>query len=357
MPALKMIGITGTNGKTTTADLVLQLGHLMGKKGMSIGTLGVREYNTTLIDFGLTSPCFIDFRKFLNRFGNGKDFCVTEVSSHALIQDRLHGITFDAAGWLSFSQDHLDYHQTMDEYFKAKSLIFQKLKSEKKLFVPAEQKDLCLRLEKTSSQAFAAPEIEEDLPLFFRTQFNKNNLEVAKAIIESIFTHVVKINFNDLNPPDGRFYIQAYKTNYIVVDYAHTPDALENICKGIKKTFPGYKLKVLFGCGGDRDRSKRPLMANVVADLADEIYVTSDNPRSENPEQIISDILTGIKGKKFQAITERPKAVKVAFSELKDKEVLLLAGKGHEDYILINGVKHPYSDIREVDEFISRNKT
>jgi UDP-N-acetylmuramoyl-L-alanyl-D-glutamate--2,6-diaminopimelate ligase len=357
MPALKMIGITGTNGKTTTADLVLQLGHLMGKKGMSIGTLGVREYNTTLIDFGLTSPCFIDFRKFLNRFGNGKDFCVTEVSSHALIQDRLHGITFDAAGWLSFSQDHLDYHQTMDEYFKAKSLIFQKLKSEKKLFVPAEQKDLCLRLEKTSSQAFAAPEIEEDLPLFFRTQFNKNNLEVAKAIIESIFTHVVKINFNDLNPPDGRFYIQAYKTNYIVVDYAHTPDALENICKGIKKTFPGYKLKVLFGCGGDRDRSKRPLMANVVADWADEIYVTSDNPRSENSEQIISDILTGIKGKKFQAITERPKAVKVAFSELKDKEVLLLAGKGHEDYILINGVKHPYSDIREVDEFISRNKT
>jgi UDP-N-acetylmuramoyl-L-alanyl-D-glutamate--2,6-diaminopimelate ligase len=356
LPKLKMIGITGTNGKTTTADLVLQLGHLIGKKGISVGTLGVREYNKTILDFGLTSPSFIDFRKFLFQYGSDKDFCVTEVSSHALIQDRLYGINFDAAGWLSFSQDHLDYHQTMEEYYNAKSKIFTKLTHDKKLFVPSEQKELFSRLIKTSPQTNIAPEINGDLPLFFRTQFNKNNLEVAKALIESVFTHNETIDLKLLLPPDGRFYIQAYNSNYIVVDYAHTPDALENICRGIKITFPGYRLKVLFGCGGDRDRSKRPVMAGVVADWADEIYVTSDNPRSENPEQIISDIITGIKGKKFQAITERPKAVKVAFSELKNNEVLLLAGKGHEDYILIDGVKYPYSDIREVDEFIARNK-
>lgn len=356
LPNLKMIGITGTNGKTTTADLVLQIGHLIGKKGISIGTLGVREYNNTLEDFGLTSPSLIDFRKFLHLYGKNKDFCVTEVSSHALIQDRLHGIQFDAAGWLSFSQDHLDYHQTMDEYYKAKSLIFLKLNPNKKLFVPSEQNDLFLQLKQKSPQVCKAPEIPGELPLFFRTQFNQNNLEVAKAIIESVFTQDITIDLMLLSPPDGRFYIQSYKSNYIVVDYAHTPDALENICRGIKKTFPDHKLKVLFGCGGDRDRAKRPLMAAVVADWADEIYVTSDNPRSEDPEQIISDIIAGIKGKKFQTITERPKAVKVAFSELKDKEVLLLAGKGHEDYILSNGIKHPYSDIREVDQFISRNK-
>lgn len=356
LPRIKLIGITGTNGKTTTTDLVLQLGHLAGKTGLSIGTLGVREYNKTILDFGLTSPSLIDLRKFLNIYGRNKDFCVMEASSHALVQERLYGIEFDAAGWLSFSQDHLDYHQNMDAYYEAKSHIFNQLKSSGSLFVPSEQQELFQKLKKTSDKSSVAPELTEALPLFFRTQFNKNNLEVAKALIESVFGQTTKFDFNQLHAPDGRFYIQQYQSNYIVVDFAHTPDALENICRGIKETFPGYSLKVLFGCGGDRDRSKRPKMAAVVADWADEIYVTSDNPRSENPDQIISDIITGINGKKFQAITERPKAVKVAFSELKDKEVLLLAGKGHEDYILINGVKHPYSDIREVDAFIARNK-
>lgn len=356
LPKLKLIGITGTNGKTTTTDLVLQLGHLAGKKGLSVGTLGVREYNKTILDFGLTSPSLIDLRKFLFTYGQDKDFCVMEASSHALVQERLYGLMFEHAGWLSFSQDHLDYHLDMDEYYRAKSLIFKKLKADGKLFVPHEQQDLYKRLKQTSDSTQEAPVINDHLPLFFKTRFNQNNLEVAVALIESTFGQKLKIDFEKLLPPDGRFYIQSYKNNYIVVDFAHTPDALENICRGIRETFPGFKLKVLFGCGGDRDRTKRPKMAGVVADWADEIYVTSDNPRSEDPDQIIKDILTGIKGKKFQAITERPKAVKLAFSELKDKEVLLLAGKGHEDYILIHGVKHPYSDIREVDEFIARNK-
>jgi len=196
----------------------------------------------------------------------------------------------------------------------------------------------------------------DDLPLFFKTQFNKNNLEVAMAIIGNLYSHEVLKDFNKLIPPDGRFYIQGFKSNYIIVDFAHTPDALENICQGIRETFPNHSLKVLFGCGGDRDRSKRSKMAQVVARFADEIYVTSDNPRSEKPEQIIADIVIGLEGKDFNTIVERPLAVQRAFSELKSNEVLLLAGKGHEDYILINGVKHPYSDIKQVDEFIRRNK-
>lgn len=354
LPNIKFLGVTGTNGKTTTADLVLQLGHLMGFKGLSIGTLGVREYNKTLLDFGLTTPSLIDMRKFLNLYGSNKDFCVMEASSHALVQERLYGINFDSAGWLSFSQDHLDYHKTMEDYFQAKAIIFDKLKPKAKLFVPSEQKELFQKTFSLSSKVEAAPEISESLPLFFQTQFNKNNLEVALAMITSIFSFVGSLDYKKVTSPDGRFYIQEVDSNFIVVDFAHTPDALENICKGIRKTFPDYKLKVLFGCGGDRDRSKRPLMAQVVSKWADEIYVTSDNPRSENPDQIIADILTGIEGKKVSSITERPKAVKTAFSELKNKEVLLLAGKGHEDYILINGVKHPYSDIREVDEYIAR---
>ncbi len=356
LPSIKFAGLTGTNGKTTTTDLVLQLGHLTGKKGLSIGTLGVREYNKTILDFGLTSPGLIDLRKFLNNYGQDKDFCVMEASSHALIQDRLYGIDLDAAGWLSFSQDHLDFHQTMDAYYSAKALIFKKLKPHCHLFVPAEQHELFLKLQKTSLLTKEAPVIEGELPLFFSTVFNRNNLEVAQAIIHEMFGNQKATDYRKIIPPDGRFYIQPFKSNFIVVDFAHTPDALDNICQGIRTTFPGFKLKVLFGCGGDRDRTKRPVMGQVVDKWADEIYVTSDNPRSENPEQIISDIIVGLRDKKFQTITERPKAVKVAFSELKEKEVLLLAGKGHEDYILINGIKHPYSDIREVDEFIARNK-
>lgn len=356
LPNLKFAALTGTNGKTTTTDLFLQLGHLIGKKGLSIGTLGVREYNKTILDFGLTSPSLIDLRKFIYLYGKDKDFCVMEASSHALIQERLYGINFDTAGWLSFSQDHLDFHQSMESYFNAKALIFKKLKSSANLFVPTEQHDLFLKLKKTSEKTLEAPVIEGTLPLFFSTIFNRNNLEVAQAMINSIYGFQATPDYKKILPPDGRFYIRPFKTNFIVVDFAHTPDALENICQGIKSTFPGFKLKVLFGCGGDRDRTKRPVMGQVVGKWADEIYVTSDNPRSENPEQVISDILEGLKGKKYQSITERPKAVKVAFSELKEKEVLLLAGKGHEDYILINGIKHPYSDIREVDEFIARNK-
>lgn len=355
MPDLKLIAITGTNGKTTTTDLVLQLGTLMGMSGLSIGTLGVREIHKTVYDFGLTSPAFIDLRKFLHKYGTGKDFCVMEASSHALAQDRIHGLKFDGAGWLSFTQDHLDYHKDMEEYFEAKALLFNYLKPAAKLFVPMEQTELAAKLLSRSSQVKIAPEIHGDLPIFFQTRFNRNNLEVATAILADVFGPLPSFDVNKIVPPDGRFFIRQFKSNYIVVDSAHTPDALENICKAIQGAFPQHSLKVLFGCGGDRDRKKRPIMGSVVEKYAGKIYLTSDNPRSENPAQIIEDIAVGLKSNKFVKIVDRIEAVKTAFHELTDKEVLLLAGKGHEDYILTNGIKYPYSDIREVEQFIERN--
>jgi UDP-N-acetylmuramoyl-L-alanyl-D-glutamate--2,6-diaminopimelate ligase len=351
---IKLLAVTGTNGKTTTADLVLQMGEMIGKKGLSVGTLGVRENHKTLLDFGLTSPSYIDLRKFLYLYGRDKDFCVLEASSHALVQKRLYELKFEAAGWLSFSQDHLDYHKSMEEYFEAKALLFQQLKPQAKLFVPSEQQELISLLQQRSSQVTGAPLIEADLPIFFRTRFNRNNLEVAKAMIEEAFQTAISPNYLQLHSPDGRFYIRSYGSSYIIVDFAHSPDALKNICQAIREAFPGHHLKVLFGCGGDRDRSKRAQMATVVDDLADQIYVTSDNPRSENPDLIIDDILKGIRQKPYHREVDRLKAVHQAFAELGPQEVLLLAGKGHEDYLLINGVKHPYSDIKEVEKFLSR---
>ncbi len=355
LPKLKLMAVTGTNGKTTTADLVLQLGELVGKKGISIGTLGVRENGKTLIDFGLTSAAYIDLRKFLYTYGKGKDFCVLEASSHALMQQRLYDLKFDGVGWLSFSQDHLDYHGSMDAYFEAKCLIMKQLTAGAKLFVPEERQDLYHELKKRFPEITkTAKIITGKLPLFFRTRFNQNNLEVAKAMVEDVFGLKVPEVFENIHAPDGRFYIRPYGSNYIVVDFAHTPDALENICLGLREAFPKHHFTILFGCGGDRDRTKRPKMGEVASRLADEIYVTSDNPRSEDPELIIQDILAGIKHKNIHVNTLRPEAVREALNKLQQNELLLLAGKGHEDYILIKGVKHPYSDIKEVDEFLSR---
>ncbi len=357
MPSLKLIAITGTNGKTTTADLVLQLGHLIGKEGLSIGTLGVREYYKTIVDFGLTSPSYIDLRKFLNLYGKDKAFCVLEASSHALTQGRLYGLKFDMGAWLSFSQDHLDYHKTMEEYFAAKMLLFDYLKEGARVFVPSEQNELYSKIHHVTKKVARSETIDQPLPIFFSTTFNRNNLEVALDIIKSSFGLTDTIDFNQIIPPDGRFYIRPYKSNYIVVDFAHTPDALENICRGIKEAFPLHKLKVLFGCGGDRDRTKRPIMGKIAETFGSEIYLTSDNPRSENPDQIIEDIFKGMNSVHIHKIVDRREAVRIAFSELKDNEILLLAGKGHEDYILINGVKHPYSDIGEVEAFLLRDNT
>ncbi len=173
-PKIKLMALTGTNGKTTTTDLVLQLGAIMGKKGLSIGTLGVRENQKILLDFGLTSPSYIDLRKFLNLYGKDKDFCVLEASSHALIQHRLFGLQFDAAGWLSFSQDHLDYHKTMSSYFEAKCLLLKQMKPQAKLYVPAEQLELFSKISQVSSAVAMTTPIKGKLPLFFQTQFNRN---------------------------------------------------------------------------------------------------------------------------------------------------------------------------------------
>jgi UDP-N-acetylmuramoyl-L-alanyl-D-glutamate--2,6-diaminopimelate ligase len=355
-PQLKLIAITGTNGKTTTADLVLQVGELCGKKGISIGTLGVRENHKTLENVGLTSPCLIDLRKFLSKYGAGKDFCVLEASSHALIQNRLYGLQFDTGGWLSFSQDHLDYHKTMEEYFASKLLIIDYLKALSKVFIPSSQEELFNRIHRITDKILKANVIDKKLPLFFSTTFNRNNLEVAVSIIEQTFQLKVPEVYDQIIPPEGRFYIRPFGKSYIVVDFAHTPDALENICQGIREAFPHHRLKVLFGCGGDRDRSKRPVMGRIAEIFSEEVYVTSDNPRSEDPEQIMDDIINGMGSLKIHRIVERPEAVKKAFSELKDHEILLLAGKGNEDYILAHGVKHPYSDILEVENFLARKK-
>ena len=362
---LKMVGVTGTNGKTTTVNLAMHISSLAGHSAFSIGTIGVQDMNGAIADdLESTTPSYVELRKLIYRFQDKYQACFMEVSSHALVQDRLFDIKLDAAAWTSFSQDHLDYHRTMEEYFKAKLLIEKKyLRDEKSLIVPADEvkmRELILT-ESPNSRIKIAKTLKErgfgesleDRPLFYHSTYNQSNTELALELADELFGNecLQKIKLKDIKTPLGRFsVIDLSNNNLAIVDYAHTPDALINIGSAIRKAFPDHSLTVVFGCGGNRDKTKRHLMGKAVSEFADKMIVTSDNPRDEAPEDIIIDILAGIKGS-YEAVVDRKKAIVAALTEVKKKEIVLIAGKGHEEYQEIKGVKHPFSDFNIVLNF------
>lgn len=362
---LKMVGVTGTNGKTTTVNLAMQIATLIGHPAISIGTIGVQDVNGALIeDIESTTPSYVELRKLIHRYQEKYEVCFMEVSSHALVQDRLYDVLLEGAAWTSFSQDHLDYHRTMEEYFKAKLLIEKKyLKENRFLLVPAQEKELIdmlsknapstrLKIAKTLDERGFGKTLEER-PLFYHSSYNQSNAEIALQLNAELFGDELlkKIKLKEIKTPLGRFsVIELEKDKMAIVDYAHTPDALVNIGNAIKNAFPNHSLTVVFGCGGNRDKTKRPLMGKAVSDFADKIIVTSDNPRDEAPEDIIIDILAGIKTG-YEAVVDRKKAIHAALESMGKKEIVLIAGKGHEEYQEIKGVKHPFSDFNIVSNF------
>ena len=362
---LKIVGVTGTNGKTTTVNLAMQISSLAGHPAISVGTIGVQDVNGALVeDLESTTPSYVELRKLIYRYQNKYEVCFMEVSSHALVQDRLFDVRLDDAAWTSFSQDHLDYHRTMDEYFRAKLLIEKVyLAEDKSLLIPAHEKELLEKILKDApnTKVKIAPTLDErglgtslsERPLFYHSTYNQSNVELALELVAELFGSegLKKIQLKDIKTPLGRFsVIELNGDKLAIVDYAHTPDALVNIGEAIKKAFPSHSLTVVFGCGGNRDKTKRPMMGKAVSDFADKMIVTSDNPRDEAPEDIIIDILAGIKGS-YEAVVDRKKAILAALESMKKKEIVLIAGKGHEEYQEINGVKHPFSDFNVVMNF------
>ncbi|MBC7539887.1 MAG: UDP-N-acetylmuramoyl-L-alanyl-D-glutamate--2,6-diaminopimelate ligase [Bacteriovorax sp.] len=362
---MKLVGVTGTNGKTTTVNLSMQIASLTGHPAISIGTIGVQDVNGALIeDIESTTPSYVELRKLIHRFQYKYEVCFIEVSSHALAQNRLFDILLDGAAWTSFSQDHLDYHRTMEEYFDAKLLIEKKyLKENQSLLIPVLEKELYetilkqapntrVKLAKTLDARCLGKTLEEK-PLFYHSTYNQSNAELALQLNEDLFGEedIKNIQLKDIKTPPGRFsIIELGCENLAIVDYAHTPDALVNIGAAIKNAFPTHKLTVVFGCGGNRDKTKRPMMGKAVSDFANKIIVTSDNPRDESPEDIIIDILAGIKVG-YEAVVDRKKAIHAALESIGEKEIILIAGKGHEEYQEIKGVKHPFSDFNIVTNF------
>jgi UDP-N-acetylmuramoyl-L-alanyl-D-glutamate--2,6-diaminopimelate ligase len=345
----KLAAVTGTNGKTTTVFLAMQIAELIGKKALSLGTYGLRNIDGMLESNVLTTPSEIEFRKFLYLYGQKYDVLFFEFSSHALDQQRLGKIKLDAAAWTNFTQDHLDYHKTIESYFQSKLKLISYVE-DLKIFINKTESELIKKVGPDNVEPVSFSTLIE-LPLSLKAGFNQLNLSLAISLNLKLWHFDPSIiDFKKLKVPDGRFQVLERDNQYVVIDYAHTPGAMDSVLEFGKDIFPGFQLKVLFGCGGDRDKSKRPLMGKS-AEKASYIYLTSDNPRNEDPQKIVDEIVKGLSKKNYSINIDRKSMIESALESLKSNEVLFILGKGAEDYQEIKGERHPFSDYQIVQNF------
>ena len=364
-----LIAVTGTNGKTSVSHYISQLLDFLEVNNGVIGTLGISKVEKKSIN---TTPDIFSIYSSLEEYSSqGIKLAIIEASSHALMQDRLEGLSFVQGIFTNLTQDHLDYHQTMGNYKEAKGKLFTNGFSKKAIINrddenhqyfldTASDKDSLtfgiddLEFYKNSENGFICQlnNYVFELPLI--GEFNLSNALAA-------YTSVKCLGYSDdqiipflakLSPPPGR--MQQLENSHIWIDYAHTPDALDNALASLRTHYPEFKIRVLFGCGGDRDKTKRQLMGKIASEDADSIILTNDNPRSESPEKIIEDILGGIKVENdVQVILDRKHAIETAVKTLGEDELLLIAGKGHETTQTIGDQIFQFSDIEvALDAFI-----
>ena len=364
-----LIAVTGTNGKTSVSHFISQLLSSLKIKNGVIGTLGISSSDKKTIN--TTPDIFTIYRTLQDYSEQGIEIAIIEASSHALIQNRLEGLSFIQGIFTNLTQDHLDYHQTMDNYRDAKGKLFESALTTKSIInrdddnhdyflnIAADKGPITfgisdLDLFKSSEKGFICQlnNFVFELPLVGK--FNLSNALAAYTSLscmghsdESLIPLLAK-----LSPPPGR--MQQLQKSNIWVDYAHTPDALFNALVTFKTHYPEFKIRVLFGCGGDRDKTKRQIMGKIASENADSIILTNDNPRGESPEKIIDDILGGIKVENdVQVILDRKHAIETAVKTLGEDEVLLIAGKGHETTQTIGDQIFQFSDIEvALDAFI-----
>ncbi len=385
--AMKIVGITGTNGKTTTATLLYrlfkELGYKVGLLSTVCNYVGGKRINATH-----TTPDPLETQKLMAEMvASGCTYCFMEVSSHAIAQDRIAGIDFDGGVFTNLTHDHLDYHKTFAEYRNAKKKFFDQLGHKAFAITNVDDKNGLFMLQNTSARKltyagktmadFKVKVIEShfdgmlisidgtEIWTHFVGNFNAYNLLAVYSAAISLGAdkeEVLRI-ISLLKPVDGRFETFISPTGiYAVVDYAHTPDAIKNVLSAINEVRTGNEtLFTIIGAGGDRDKTKRPEMAFEAAVASDKVILTSDNPRSEDPEVIISEMAKGIPANKtgiVLAITNRKEAIRTACMMAKPGDIILIAGKGHEDYQEIKGVKHHFDDrevIREVFNVTNQN--
>lgn len=374
---MQVVGVTGTNGKTTTAWMMQTVLSQLGKRSAYLGTIGYTE-GGELLDVGNTTPNSPRLQQLLaSAVRNGVESLAIEVSSHSLVEKRVYGTEFDAAVFTNLTQDHLDFHKTMEAYEEAKFLLFSELpRLSSKSFraalnlddpvgkswasrIPAltyglEKGDLSLKVQalRVSSMSlefgFSGETATVEMPI--GGGFNASNALSAVAGILSLgypFPETVAA-LGHVRAVPGRFEPVPNDLGFdVIVDFAHTPDALEKLLESVRTLNP-TKVTTLFGCGGDRDRTKRPKMTAIAAKLSDQVILTADNPRTEDPDRIFADLREGAPNNpSVREIRDREEAIFAAVREAQAGEVVVIAGKGHEDYQLVQGKKLTFSD-REV---------
>ena len=378
---LNLVGVTGTNGKTTTVNLLYQVFRALGFKTGLLSTIGNR-IDEESIPATHTTPDPVRINELLAQMVSaGCRYCFMEVSSHSVIQNRIAGLSFKGGIFTNLTHDHLDYHGTFDAYLKAKKQFFDLLPADAFALVNKDDKNGMVMVQNTKARVFTYSlraladyrcRIVENqfqgLQLnldgndcWFRLVgvFNAYNLLVVYSVAQLLGQEKERILtvLSSLEPVDGRFNT-IYSPNGItaIVDYAHTPDALQNVLETIHaiRTHKEQLITVV-GAGGNRDSTKRPVMAQIAVRLSDRIILTSDNPRFEEPEKILDDMKKGIEPgdqKKMLIIQNRAEAIKTAYALAKPGDILLIAGKGHETYQEIKGVKYPFDDKKVLQEII-----
>jgi len=372
---MKMIGVTGTNGKTTTTYLIESVFKTSGKKCAVIGTINHRIAGN-IIPAKNTTPGVVELQQYLFEMNKANvAYCVMEVSSHALEQDRVAGIDFQSAVFTNLTQDHLDYHANMENYFCAKAKLFTQLPLQSQAIINTDDAyaQRLIRLTKSIVISYGinhpadiqAKDIKLSLSgstLTIHTQQEQTKIKTSLIGLHNVYNILAAWSLcraDGICPGDIKKGIEASgfvpgrleridcgQDFHVYVDYAHTDDALKNVLMSFKQVSPA-KVIVVFGCGGDRDKTKRPKMGEVAGQLADYAIVTSDNPRQEDPQTIIGEIMAGFKGNHYAVVSDRKEAIAKAFSLAQKGEIVLIAGKGHEDYQIFKD-KTIHFDDREV---------
>ncbi len=379
---LKLVGITGTNGKTTVASLLYQM---FKKAGFKVGLLSTVKILVDEVENKAThtTPDSLTINKFLNEMVHkGVEFCFMEASSHGIHQKRTEGLHFEGGVFTNISHDHLDYHDTFAEYRNVKKSFFDHLPKTAFALTNIDDKNGSVMMQNTNARKLTySLKTHAD----YKAQIIENQLSglVLKINNNEVWTRLIG-NFNaynllaiygtaielgidnlealrllsELESVSGRFqFIISNQKITAIVDYAHTPDALENVLKTVNNIRTKQEqLITVVGCGGDRDKTKRPIMAAIAAALSDKVIITSDNPRTENPETIIAEMEAGIAPidfKKTISISDRKQAIKTACQLANAKDIILIAGKGHENYQEINGIKHHFDDMETVTEMLN----
>jgi UDP-N-acetylmuramoyl-L-alanyl-D-glutamate--2,6-diaminopimelate ligase len=381
---LKLVGVTGTNGKTTTATLLYELTRMMGYKAGLLSTVQ-NIIDRKVIPAKQTTPDHIALNSMLHDMVlAGCDYAFMEVSSHACAQHRIDGLTFKGGIFSNLTRDHLDYHKTVENYIEAKKMFFDALPSTAFALVNIDDKvgQVMVQNTKASKHTYSLRSIADFKGKMLEERIDGTLLEINGKQLEVLFTgrfnaynllavygaatllgfpeDELLVKMTMLKPVAGRFQTMRSPRGYTaIVDYAHTPDALVNVLNAIGDVINGKaQIITVCGCGGDRDKGKRPIMAHEAVTRSDKVILTSDNPRTEDPDAILRDMQAGVDPElsgKVLTITDRRQGIATACMLAQPGDVVLVAGKGHEDYQEINGVKHHFDD-REVLEDIFKTE-